>query len=77
VRKNFEGIILLETHLKLICRIKGKINNPPKNIDDQEVSKKFLKFIKLKNDAKDGKSKFNRKKLEIKLKKIHNLRNFS
>jgi hypothetical protein len=53
-------------------RIKGKINNPPKNIDDQEVSKKFLKFIKLKNEARSGKSKFNREKFEFKLKQIHN-----
>ena len=47
----------------LFLRIKDKINNPPKNIDEQEVSKKFMKFVKLKNDAMSGNSKKDRKKL--------------
>ena len=38
-------------------RIKDKINNPPKDINDQEVSKAFKSFLKLKESVKTGKIK--------------------
>ncbi|CAO1432808.1 unnamed protein product [Diamesa serratosioi] len=36
-------------------KIKDKINNPPRNFNDQEVSSKFKAFIALKASAKSGK----------------------
>ena len=41
--------------LHLFFRIKDKINNPPKNYNDQEISSKFRAFIALKASAKSGK----------------------
>lgn len=41
--------------LHLFSRIKDKINNPPKNYNDQEISSKFRAFIALKASAKSGK----------------------
>lgn len=36
-------------------KIKDKINNPPKDFKQQEVSKKFQSFVKLKESVKSGK----------------------
>lgn len=48
----------LDINLTNIFRIRDKINNPPKDINQQEVSKRFKSFIKLKESAKaDGKGK--------------------
>ncbi|CRL06067.1 CLUMA_CG019042, isoform A [Clunio marinus] len=39
------------------AKIKDKINNPPRHVDEQEVSKKFKSFMKLKEATKAGKFK--------------------
>lgn len=45
------------TETKNYFRIKDKINNPPRDISQQEVSKRFKKFVKLKEETKAGKQK--------------------
>lgn len=65
-------IIKYSLNLFKSFRIKDKINNPPKDFNDQEVSKKFKSFMKLKETAQAGKAK----KSKIEYFNI-NLNNFS
>ncbi len=50
--KNFKSKYLFS----FTSRLKDKINHPPKNVDEQEVSKQFKNFVRMKQMTKDGKS---------------------
>lgn len=66
----FACCINYEINFTNICRIRDKINNPPKDFNQQEVSKRFKSFIKLKESAKAADKKKQRKFASEQIKKI-------
>jgi hypothetical protein len=50
----FKVMSMLIFALLFIFRLKTKINDPPKNVDNQDISKSLLRVIKLKNEVKNN-----------------------